>query len=195
MIIPPSVSREYVDAQLSYGVAWDESADSYARTGRLAGIAVGSSPGAYALPTQAKMRRCILNDSGQVVYYLAPGNSALKEDGEASILTGADGQVMVEIPAFWIKYLYLGTTHRWDISDRPLNGFSLHPAFVKNGVAVPYRYVGAYEAVLYDVSASIYANGLYQTAFSCTFANADSSITAGSRTAPFAGLAVGDKIV
>src|SRR3990167_215195 len=194
MIIPPSVSREYVDAQLSYGVAWDESADSYARTGRLAGIAVGSSPGAYALPIQAKMRRCVLNDAGQVVYYLAPGNSALKEDGEASVLTGADGQVMVEIPAFWFKYSYLGTTHRWDISERPLAGYSLHPAFTKNGVAVPNRYIGAYEAALYDVSASIYANGIYQTAFSCVFDSAGKTITAGSRTAPFGGLAIGDKI-
>ena len=179
-----AASRTFVEEQLSYGVAWNESADSYARTGRLAGIAVGSSPGAYALPVQAKMRRCVLNDAGQVVYYLAPGNSTLKEDGEASDLTGADGQVMVEIPAFWFKYSYLGTTHRWDISERPLAGYSLHPAFSKNGANVANRYIGAYEAVLYDVSASIYANGIYQTAFSCTFANADSSITAGSRAAP-----------
>jgi len=134
-----AASRSYVDAQLSYGITWDESADTYARTGRLAGIAVGSSPGNYALPIQAKMRRCVLNDAGQVVYYLAPGNSALKEDGEASVLTGADGQVMVEIPAFWLKYSYLGTTHRWDISSTPIEGFTLHPAFIKNGIAVPYR--------------------------------------------------------
>ena len=190
-----AVSRSYVDAQLSYGITWDESADTYARTGRLAGIAVGSSPGNYALPIQAKMRRCVLNDAGQVVYYLAPGNSALKEDGEASVLTGADGQVMVEIPAFWLKYSYLGTTHRWDISSTPIEGFTLHPAFIKNGVVVPARYYGAYEGVLYDVSASIYANGIYQTAFSCTFNSTEKTITANSRTAPFAGLAVGDKIV
>ena len=189
-----AASRTFVEEQLSYGVAWNESADSYARTGRLAGIAVGSSPGAYALPVQAKMRRCILNDAGQVVYYLAPGNSTLKEDGEASDLTGADGQVMVEIPAFWFKYSYLGTTHRWDISERPLAGYSLHPAFSKNGANVANRYIGAYEAVLYDVSASIYANGIYQTAFSCVFDSAGKTITAGSRTAPFGGLAIGDKI-
>ena len=189
-----AASRTFVEEQLSYGVAWNESADSYARTGRLAGIAVGSSPGAYALPVQAKMRRCVLNDAGQVVYYLAPGNSTLKEDGEASDLTGADGQVMVEIPAFWFKYSYLGTTHRWDISERPLAGYSLHPAFSKNGANVANRYIGAYEAVLYDVSASIYANGIYQTAFSCVFDSAGKTITAGSRTAPFGGLAIGDKI-
>lgn len=177
-----------------YGVTWDESADTYARTGRLSGIAVGATANTSAMPIHTKMRRCVVNDSGRVVYYLNPFDSTKKENGDASVLTGVDGQVMVEIPAFWIRYSYVGTTHRWDISDLPIPGFTLHPAFTKNGAAVDARYIGAYEAVLYDVSASIYANGIYQTAFSCTFALADSSITAGSRTAPFKSLSVGDKI-
>ena len=183
-----------VDTSLFYGLTWNENTDAYARTGMLAGVAVGSSPANLLLPIHRNMRRCIVNDSGQVVYYLNPFDSTKKENGDASVLTGADGQVMVEIPAFWVRYSYSSPTHRWDISDKPLTGFTLHPAFAKNGANVNYRYMGAYESVLYDVSASIYANGIYQTAFSCTFANGDSSITAGSRTAPFKDLAVGDKL-
>jgi hypothetical protein len=178
-----------------YGVTWDESADTYARTGTLAGVAAGSSPGNALLPIQSAMRRCLLNDSGVVQYYLDPSNSALKVGGGASVLTGADGQVMVEIPAFYVQYGYSGTSHTWNISQVPLSGFSLHPAFIKNNTFVPYRYIGAYEGVLYDVSASIYTDGIYQTAVSCVFALADSSLTIASRSGVFSKLTVGDKLV
>jgi len=143
------------------GVTWNESADTYARTGLLAGVAVGSSPGDPALPLQSRMRRCILSDAGVVQYYLQSNDSTKKADGTASDLTGADGQVMVEIPAFWLRYSYTGTTHRWDISPYPIAGFTLHPAFMKNGVAVSNRYMSAYEGVLYVTSESKYVNGLY----------------------------------
>lgn len=178
-----------------YGVAWNELTDVYTRTGALTGVATGSSPGNVLLPIHAKMKRCVINDAGVVQYYLNSADSTKKEDGSASVLTGADGQVMVEIPAFYYKYSYSDNTHTWEISLQPVSGFSLHPAFIKNGVYVPYRYMGAYEGVLYDVSAAIYANGIYQTAVSCVFANADSSLTIASRTGVFSKLAVGDKLV
>jgi len=178
-----------------YGVSWDESADTYARTGALVGVAAGSSPGNALLPIQASMRRCLINDLGVVQYYLDPSDSTKKVGGGAAVLTGADGQVMVEIPAFYYRYAYSGTSHTWEISQVPLAGFSLHPAFMKNNVFVPYRYMAAYEGVLYDVSASIYTDGIYQTAVSCVFANADSSLTIASRTGVFSKLTVGDKIV
>ena len=179
-----------------YGVSWDESGDSYVRTGALAGVATGSSPGNAVLPIQASMRRCLLSDAGEIQYYLHSSDSTLREGGVvSSTLTGADGQVMVEIPSFYYKYSYSGTTHTWEISPLPLLGFSIHPAFVKNGVFTPYIYMGAYEGVLYDTSASIYANGIYQTAVSCVFANVDSSLTIASRSGVFVKVAVGDKIV
>ena len=192
-VIPTDTLAMIVNS--SYGVSWDESADSYVRTGALAGIAVGSSPGNALLPIQAAMRRCVINNSGVVQYYLDPADSTLKVGGGAAVLTGADGQVMVEIPAFYYRYAYAGTTHTWEISQVPLAGFSLHPAFIKNNLFVPYRYIGAYEGTLYDVSASIYTDGIYQTAVSCVFANVDSSLTIASRTGVFSLLTVGDKIV
>ncbi len=178
-----------------YGVEWDENLDTYSRTGYLKGIAVGSSPGNALLPIQAQMRRCVINDAGVVQYYLDPTDSTKKADGSASVLTGADGQVMVEIPAFYYRYYYQ-TGHRWDIATTPPDvNFTLHPAFVKDGVNVAARYIGAYEGTLYDVSASIYTDGIYQTAVSCVFANIDSSLTIASRTGVFSKLTVGDKIV
>ena len=134
-----------------YGVTWDESGDSYLRTGFLTGIATGTSPGNAVLPIQAAMRRCLMNDSGIVQYYLDPTDSTKRVGGGAAVLTGADGQVMVEIPAFYYRYAFTGTSHTWEISLVPSAGFSLHPAFIKNGVFVPYRYIGAYEGSMYDI--------------------------------------------
>jgi len=196
-VIYPEVPTDTLAAIIApwYGVSWNESADTYVRTGALTGVATGSSPGNTLLPIQAAMRRCVINNSGVVQYYLDPTNSTLKVGGGAAILNGADGQVMVEIPAFYYRYAYSGTTHTWEISQVPLAGFSLHPAFIKNNVFVPYRYIGAYEGVLYDTSASIYTDGIYQSAVSCVFALADSSLTIASRTGVFSKLTVGDKIV
>ena len=191
--------KAYVDARQYYGLTWDEDADSYARTGMLAGIAAGSSPGDAALPIHARMRRCIISDAGEVQYYLNSNDSTKKVDGSAADLTGADGQVMVEIPCFWYRYSYSGTTHRWDISEFPLPGFTRHPAFVKNGANVDFRYIGAYEGVLYDTSESEYMNGLYlpsSASYKMTFTNVDDKIQSDTLTHPFTNLEVGvDKVV
>jgi predicted heme/steroid binding protein len=147
-------------ANLCQGLEWNESSDTYQRCGSLKGYARNASPGNSALPIQSRMRGCVLNDAGRVVYYLnadnwdsTAGNTAL------AVLTGADGQVMVEIPKFYYYYEYSGTTHKWKISPYKLKGFSVHPAFIKDGVEVNYRYIGAYEGVLYDVSGSAYTDG------------------------------------
>lgn len=186
--------KAYIDARSFYGVTWNESTDGYARTGTLAAVAVGSSPGNSVLPIQAMMRRCVLNNTGGVAYYLNPTDSTLKVGGGSSVLTGTDGQVMVEIPAFWTRYSYAANTHHWDISPVLLPGFSLHPAFIKNGVAVPFRYVSAYEACIYDASASAYAGSFSPIgAHSATFASPANTITAGVGT-PYALLQAGDVI-
>ena len=110
--------------------------------------------------THVNMKGCLVLDDGSVNYYLDPDDWSLKADGTASTLTGADGQVMVEIPAFWTKRTKVGTITTWEIADRATSGFNLHPAFVKDGVAVSHRYVGAYTACYYDDSDSAYESGL-----------------------------------
>jgi len=145
----------------TYGVSWDESqaTGGYTRTGDTAGQAVGTSLSNELLPVHALMRRCILSDAGVVQYYLDADDSTLKEDGvTAANLTGADGQVMVEIPAFYYKYSYSGTTHTWEIATYEEVGYTLHPAFMKNGEAVEHRYIGAYEGIGYDAGTSSYVD-------------------------------------
>jgi hypothetical protein len=140
----------------TYGVTWNQSTDAYSRTGDLDGVAVGSSPGNGSLPIQANMKRCVINDSGVVQYYLKATDSTKKADDSAADLTGADGQVMVEIPKFWYKHSFSDPTHTWEISNAAADGFEVHPAFLSGSDTYDKIYIGAYEAVLYDNSASAY---------------------------------------
>lgn len=178
------------------GLAWNEVTDTYQRLGSLAGLPTGSSPGNGNLPIQSKIRGCTFNDNGTVNYYLNEYDWNYKSSGAASKLDGTDGQVMVEIPAFYIKYEKYGNWHAWYVSLYPLPGYVIHPAFIKDGVQVAYRYIGAYEGVLYDNSASIYANGLYLPADTVTFTAGTKTIAVAGTfpTNPFTGLEAGDKI-
>jgi hypothetical protein len=94
------------------------------------------------------MRRCVLNADGSVHYYLSDNNSALRADGSAADLTGVDGNVMVEIPAFYFRHSLAGTRNSWQIRTAPATDFILHPAFIKAGVEVSHRYISAYDACL-----------------------------------------------
>jgi predicted heme/steroid binding protein len=67
---------------------------------------------------------------------------------------GTDGQVMVRIPKFYVYKDLVGTVHTWLISLYKLPGYEVHPAFIKNGVEVDYRYYSAFEGSMYDASAS-----------------------------------------
>ena len=208
------------------GVTWDESADTYIRTGSLAGQPLAASPDDSLLPIHSAMKRCLLKDDGTLNYYvdgynregISPFETGTDDVGTASkvsdvgvftlaaadyvgryihntiddtyaLITAKDsndvlsidanimangeafeictahlgagvaaidnpqGQVMVQIPAFWYKYGYAGTSHTWEISLTPLTGFTIHHAFVKNGEIVDYRYIGAYEGSMYDATA------------------------------------------
>ena len=132
-----------VPSTLEYGLVWDEVNDAYTRTGDAAGWSTGADF-TNNETVQSKMKRCVLNSNGTVKYYLNPTNSNLKEDGSASVLTGSDGNVMVEIPKFWVKYENTTGAKSMNISTAPASGYVLHPAFIKNGVEVDYRYYRAY---------------------------------------------------
>ena len=115
-----------------YGVQWDVTNNNPAT------MRIGSSTLHQTLPVQSKMKGCLLLDNGTVNYYLKPNDWTKKADETASDLTGTDGQVMVEIPAFYWKFETDGNTRRVMLSELPLTGFSL----------VPKMYVSAYEAAL-----------------------------------------------
>lgn len=143
-----AANKDYVDTNIGslstdfyqgpYGFNWDSVTDIYIRTGAKGYTSI-----------QSKMRRCVLNADGSVNYYLHPDNSNFKEDGTPSILTGADGNVMVEIPKHYIKVETVGNVDSFSISLTQEPGYVLDPSFMKwNGtemVEVPYRYFRAYE--------------------------------------------------
>ena len=108
-------------------------------------------------------RRCNLSDAGSVNKYY--GDTGYAEDG-------SQGQVMVWQPKFYYKVVPLKMVKNTDttgakgyklrkanyfISGSPHVGFKLHPAFVKpDGTERDGYFIGAYEACIYDVSASTY---------------------------------------
>ena len=115
------------------------------------------------------------------------------------VFNGDDGQVMVEIPAFYHKYWYDNGWHGHSISYNQLPGYELHHAFQKNGANVTARYIGAYEGVLYDTSEDKYVNGLYlpyNDSYKMTFDGTAETITSDTLTHPFTNLEAGvDTIV
>jgi hypothetical protein len=123
-------------------LSWDSVNDVYVTT--------ESGP----ISTHLNMKRCLLLDNGTVNYYLDPTDSTLKATGGAADLTGADGQVMVEIPKFYTKREVSGNVTTWSISDKPVEGFVVHPAFIKDGVEVDKRYYSAYDACVFKASDS-----------------------------------------
>lgn len=61
-----------------------------------------------------------------------------------------DGQAMVRIPKFYIRTGVVPSgTHAgkrfWMISDQPVSGFSVHPAFMHNGIEINQFWVGKYQ--------------------------------------------------
>jgi hypothetical protein len=56
-------------------------------------------------------------------------------------------QSVVKIPKFYYRRVGTGLTgdpYKLWVADSPLPGFSIHPAFMKNGSPIDYFYVGAY---------------------------------------------------
>ena len=115
------------------------------------------------------------------------------------VFNGDDGQVMVEIPAFYHKYWYDNGWHGHLISYDQMPGYHLHYAFQKNGDNVTARYIGAYEGVLYDTSNGRYVNGLYlpsNASYKMSFNGTTETINSDTLTHPFTNLEAGvDTIV
>ena len=164
VIVPESgvlATEQYVDVKVSegvgqfagqlstdyyqgpYGISWDSTTDTYIRTGAKGYTSI-----------QSQMKRCVVKADGTVNYYLHPDNSNFKEDGTPSVLTGADGNVMVEIPKHYTKVETVGNVNSFSISLTHEPGYVLDPAFLKwNGTAmveVPYRYFRAYAGSISD---------------------------------------------
>lgn len=166
------VALDQLGAGINYSSCiWNEVSDTSSGDGVTDGVT----------RVHAAMRRCLLKDDGTVNYYLDPFNSNLKADGTASVLTGADGQVMVEIPKCYVKAVYIqggaSPIVEWSISAQPRLGYVVHPAFQGDGDLVyseqlgmwhyvnvtketDYVYVSAYDASVFSASSNNYIDGL-----------------------------------
>lgn len=136
----------------TYGLEWNKTTDSYTRLNDAEGKARSYFDNVYPW---AGIRRCILNDSGQIVAYY--GESGFVENGST-------GQVMVRIPKFYYRAESFTNGYRWYVSPTQHTGFKVHPAFVRNEVEKDCIYISAYEGCLYDVSASAYITNDAQVA-------------------------------
>lgn len=130
-----------------YGVEWNQTTDTYTRLADAKNLTAGAD---FDDTAGWAMKRCNLADDGTVNAFY--GEAGYAEDG-------SNGQVMVRIPKFYYRAEINDVEdkiYRWYISAEPLSGFSIHPAFVRNGIEKDYVYIGAYEATLYDDSAIDY---------------------------------------
>lgn len=116
----------YVEDQCAYGVERDIAVSSPTCT-RIGNMALHKS-----LPIQNRMRGVILNDNGDVVEYLDP------KDWTGQKRDGSRGQVMVEIPLHYRRFITDGSKQRVLISEFPLPGYH----------QVPKSYVSAYQATV-----------------------------------------------
>lgn len=134
-----------VNTEIAASVTWNADTDTYSGT-------------PHATPAHEAMRRCLVLPDGTVNYYLDEFDSTLKEDGSPAVTNGDDGQVMVEIPQFYVRTTIRGSQFTWELSHVQLPGFDLHPVF-EDG-AVEKIYIGAYDAVVWQASSNSVINGL-----------------------------------
>ena len=116
----------YLESQCAYGIEMDTSVSSPLCT------RIGNGDLHKSLPVQSRMKGCLLDDNGKVVVYLNSQNWNTHD------LSGASGQVMVEIPRHYRKFETEGTKRRAFISEYPLPGYHV----------VPTSYISAYEATV-----------------------------------------------
>lgn len=159
------VVRNYPD-EYAYGVIYDPNQSSPACVKVELRNGVVSEVTDFASMPCHQLYRCVMDDlaNRHIAYYLDDEDSNKKyngtrngvtSDGTASVLTGADGDVMVEIP---ISYWYLDEDYNgegkvlWLISDRPFMGThgpaEIHDFFYvsPDGATCRTQYVGAYKA-------------------------------------------------
>ena len=140
------------DTYNTFGIRHINSTDTITRIGGAVGKVANIYPGINNLDNimpWAGMRRCNLADNLNVNAYY----------GDASYIeNGSNGQVMVEVPAFYYSRIQIDAdTVDTYISMLPLAGFKLHPWFYDvNGFPVNKKYISAYEGSIYDVSALAY---------------------------------------
>lgn len=122
-------SYNYDVNQLAYGVRLDMTSDGKTL------VRVGNLSLHKTRPITGKTKNCVKNIAG-VNYYLSDDTDLLKADGVTpSVLDGTDGDVMKEIPEFYVREYTEGNYAYTYISEFPLPNF----------IRIPKTYHGLYE--------------------------------------------------
>lgn len=121
-----TVAQTYAEELYAYGVEWDVT-DSDPDVTR-----IGNTSYHKTLPVQSLMKGCLLADDGTVNAYLGAS------DWTSYDRSGDSGQVMVEIPQHYRKFVTDGDTRQVWISLVAIEGYH----------KVPKMYISAYEAAL-----------------------------------------------
>lgn len=111
-------------------------------------------------------RRCVMDDlaNRHVNYYLNASNSNLKANGQPAVLTGADGDVMVEIPVTYYRIdTYTDSSshiHKvYLVCNKPFTNGRPHAAFFvsPNGDEAGLRtqYIGAFRSIICDSAGAV----------------------------------------
>lgn len=116
----------YLEEQCAYGVEWDATVADPACT-RVGNMALHKT-----LPIHNRIRGCLLDDDGKVVRYLDPN------DWTSAVRDGSEGQVMVEIPMHYRRFITDGNKRRVMLSEYPLPGYH----------QVPLMYMSAYQVTV-----------------------------------------------
>ena len=119
-------NKDILESVYMYGIEFDTTVADPACT------RIGNPELHRTLPIQSKMRGCLLDDDGGVVKYLNP------DTWVDEVLDGSIGQVMVEIPEFYIKFEENSTKRRVKMSPVPITGY----------LKVSKAYISAYEATV-----------------------------------------------
>jgi len=124
-----------------YGVQWNVGTDTWTQV---------DIDGATITPTTDDFNNHTVWGSITRVNLASDGTvNARYGDGDYAV-DGSNGEVMVEIPAFYVKgEQTTSQVYQWWISGVPLTGFEIHPAFLqRDGRPKAFIYVGAYESSL-----------------------------------------------
>ena len=108
---------------LWYGVQWNVTSSATPVT------QIGDATMIATLPVHTGITYGLVKNDKTVNYYLDESDFTKRANGDASDLTGADGQVMMIMPSFYERWEQDGNTVRYKISPYALSGFTLVPSY------------------------------------------------------------------
>lgn len=104
-----------------------------------------------------EIKPCMFKN-GTVQYYLNPNDFAQKADGSPSVITGADGDVMIEFPKFWWKISKVGSEVSVKMSNRQVDSTWKCYAHTKGVTEKDKIYIGAYLGVVHSGTGFVSGN-------------------------------------